>query len=310
MVRHSFAELESVRLHYAVEGPEDGDLILFAHGFPEFWYEWRKQLAEFGRSRLAVAPDLRGYNLSSKPGAVEDYELRHLVEDLRQLAGHFGCGGDKKFTLVGHDWGGVVAWAFALVYPEWLDRLVIINAPHLAVFRRELAENPSQRKASEYIQFFRGPAAEAALSANNYAALSAIVLAPGIERGYFTEADRRAYIEAWSQPGALTGGLNYYRAMGHGTDHDGNDDLPSLLPGAKSWVVQVPTLVLWGMKDTALLPGNLDGLEEFVPNNRIERIPEGTHWVVHEMPELINRHIHDFLGGKTIWRNEAVAARR
>ncbi len=168
MLRHSYAELESVRLHYAAEGPEDGDLILFAHGFPEFWYAWKKQLAEFGRSRLAVAPDLRGYNLSSKPGSVEDYELRHLVEDIRGLAAHFGCGGDKKFTLVGHDWGGVVAWAFALVYPDWLERLVVINAPHLAVFRRELAQNPAQRKASEYIQIFRTPVAETAISAGNY----------------------------------------------------------------------------------------------------------------------------------------------
>lgn len=310
MPRHSYAELESVRLHYAAEGPEDGDLILFAHGFPEFWYAWKNQLTEFGRSRLAVAPDLRGYNLSSKPANVEDYELKNLVEDLRGLAAHFGCGGDKKFTLVAHDWGGVVACAFALVYPEWLDRLVLINAPHLAVFRRELAQNPAQRKASEYIQFFRTPAAEALLSANNYAALSSIVLAPGLERGYFNDADRRAYLEAWSQPGALTGGLNYYRALPRGTDHEGNDDLPTLLPGAKSWIVQVPTLFLWGMKDIALLPGNLDGLEEYVPNNRIEKIPEGTHWVIHEMPDLINRHIHDFLGGKTIWRTEAATTRR
>jgi pimeloyl-ACP methyl ester carboxylesterase len=310
MPRHSYAELDSVRLHYAAEGAEDGDLILFAHGFPEFWYAWKKQLAEFGRSRLAVAPDMRGYNLSSKPANVEDYELKNLVEDLRGLAAHFGCGGDKKFTLVAHDWGGVVACAFALVYPERLDRLVLINAPHLAVFRRELAQNPAQRKASEYIQFFRTPAAESMLSANNFAALSAIVLTPGLERGYFNDADRRAYLEAWSQPGALTGGLNYYRALPRVTDKDANDDLPTLLPGAKSWIVQVPTMFLWGMKDTALLPGNLDGLEESVPNNRIERMPEGTHWVVHEQPDLINRHIHDFLGGKTIWRTEAAAARK
>jgi pimeloyl-ACP methyl ester carboxylesterase len=310
MLRHSYAELESVRLHYAAEGPEDGDLILFAHGFPEFWYAWKKQLAEFGRSRFAVAPDLRGYNLSSKPASVEDYALRHLVEDIRGLAAHFGCGGDKKFTLVAHDWGGVVAWAFALVYPDWLDRLIVVNAPHLAVFRRELAQNPAQRKASEYIQFFRTPLAETTLSSGNYAALSSIVIAPGLERGYFTEADRRAYLEAWSQPGALTGGLNYYRALPPVTESEANDDLASLLPGAKSWIVQVPTLVLWGMKDIALLPGNLDGLEEYVPNLRIERIPEGTHWVIHEQPDLINRHIHDFLGGKPVWRSEAIAARR
>lgn len=310
MLRHSYAELESVRLHYAAEGPEDGELILFAHGFPEFWYAWKNQLAEFGHSRLAVAPDMRGYNLSSKPANVEDYALRHLVEDLRGLAAHFGCGADKKFTLVGHDWGGAIAWAFALVYPELLDRLVIVNAPHLATFRRELAQNPAQRRASEYIHTFRNNPAEAALAANNYAMLTATVLAPGFERGYFNDVDRRAYLEAWSQPGALTGGLNYYRALPIGGAVAEVDDLRHILPGAKSWVSQVPTLVLWGMKDQYLLPGNLDGLEEYVPNIRVERIPNGSHWVIHEVPDLIHRHMHDFLGGSTIWRNEAVAARR
>jgi len=294
-LRHEYAELESVRLHYAAAG--DGELILFAHGFPEFWYAWKSQLAEFGKSNLAVAPDLRGYNLSSKPPRVEDYALERLVEDIRGLAAHFDRGGENKFTLVGHDWGGVVAWAFALSYPEWLERLVIVNAPHPIVFQRELAENPEQKKASSYFAQLRSPLAETILSAANYAALAHVTLAEGLQRGYFTEEDKRAYMEAWSQPGALTGGLNYYRAMPFGAGRNEDADITDYLPLAKSSILSVPTLVIWGMKDPYLLPGNLDGLEDYVSDLRIERIPEATHWVIHEVPEVVNRHIRDFLAG-------------
>ena len=301
MLRHRTAQLDSVQLHYAAEGAEDGDLILFLHGFPEFWYQWKKQLAGFGRAHLAVAPDLRGYNLSSKPPSVEDYSLPHLVEDVRGLAAHFGCGGENKFTLVGHDWGGVIAWAFALAHPDWLSRLIIINAPHPAAFQRELAHNPAQQKASEYMQFLRSPIAETALAAENFSPLTQLFLAEGLERGYFTEADRAAYIAAWSQPGALTGALNYYRAAPF---HAVSEELPSasaMIPGALSWKVQIPTLVLWGMKDQYLLPGNLNGVEDFVPNIRLERIPDASHWVVHEKPDVVNGFIHDFLGAEVAY---------
>ncbi|MFZ0738784.1 MAG: alpha/beta hydrolase [Candidatus Acidiferrales bacterium] len=298
MLRDSYAELETLRLHCAESGADDGALLLFAHGFPEFSYAWKNQLAEFGRTHHAVAPDLRGYNLSSKPPNVEDYALPHLVEDIRGLAAHFGCGGENKFTLVGHDWGGVIAWAFAIVHPDWLERLIIINGPHPAIFRRELAHNRAQQKASEYIQHLRNPIAETMLSAEHFAALSQIVLAPGIARGYFNDADRNAYLAAWSQPGALTGSLNYYRAMSMDTV---GDELPTasvVLPGAHSWVTQVPTMVLWGLQDTYCLPGNLDGLEDYVTNLRVERISNGTHWVVHELPAVVNRKIRDFLGSE------------
>jgi pimeloyl-ACP methyl ester carboxylesterase len=206
-LENKFAEVNGIKMHYVTAGK--GDVILFVHGFPEFWYEWKDQLAEFGRDHQAVAPDLRGYNLSSKPADVAEYQVALLVEDLRALAAHLGA---RRFTLVGHDWGGVVAWAFAAAHPEMLDRLVIINAPHPTVFLRELRQNPAQQQASQYMLQFRSPAAESVLAANNYAALDAAVLGEGLKSGYFTEADHQAYLEAWSQPGALTGGLNYYRA--------------------------------------------------------------------------------------------------
>ena len=290
MIRHAFADLSGVRLHYAAEG--EGELILFVHGFPEFWYAWKNQLVEFGRTHLAVAPDLRGYNLSSKPPRVEDYAVPLLVEDLRSLAEHLG---KKKFTLVGHDWGGVVAWAFAILHPEMLERLVIINAPHPGIFERELINNPEQRKASQYILLFRTPMAEPMLKAANYAALVASVLREGLAKGYFTEEDKQAYLEAWSQPGALTGGLNYYRAAPLGSFGGGKDSFASELP---SLLVRVPTLVIWGEQDSYLLPGNLTGLQEHVPDLTVRRVPEGSHWVIHEQPAAVNVAIREFLGAK------------
>jgi pimeloyl-ACP methyl ester carboxylesterase len=273
---HHYADVNGIQLHYVTEG--SGKLILFLHGFPEFWYAWRRQLAEFGQGYQAVAPDQRGYNLSSRPAEVEQYAIPVLVEDVRALIEHLG---HDRCVLVGHDWGGVVAWHFALTHPEYLEKLVIINAPHPTIMSRELQQNRKQRVASQYMIRFRSPETEAQLAANDYAALQNIVLTEGLARGHMTEEDRAAYLDAWAQPGALTGALNYYRAMGqvaHPSD-----------------VVQVPTLVIWGEQDTYLLTGNLDGLEAVVPDLSLKRVPEATHWIVHEQPELVNSTIRAFI---------------
>jgi epoxide hydrolase 4 len=287
--KHRYAVVNGVRLHYVTAGK--GPLILFLHGFPEFWYEWKDQLGEFATEHRAVAPDMRGYNLSAKPADVDAYQMQNLVEDVRALVEHLGY---KKFILVGHDWGGVVAWSFGIAHPEYLTKLVIVNAPHLAVFARELANNPAQQRASQYMLMFRSPQAEQILSANNYAALVNAVLGDGLKSGVFTEADKEAYIAAWSQPGALTGGLNYYRAAKVGPPESSTPAAASAADPA-SQVVKVPTLVIWGEKDTALLTGNLDGLDQFVPNLTVKRIPDGTHWVIHEKPALVNGYIRDFI---------------
>jgi pimeloyl-ACP methyl ester carboxylesterase len=292
MLSHGHADVNGVRLHYVTAGK--GRLVMFVHGFPEFWYAYRNQLLDFGRDFQAVAPDMRGYNLSSKPEGVEHYQVKHMVEDLRALAETLG---HRTFTLVAHDWGGVIAWAFAIAHPDLLDRLVIINAPHPGTFLRELRDNPEQQKASQYMLMFQNPGAEQMLSANGYAALVAAVLAQGLKTGAFTEEDKKAYIEAWSQPGALTGGLNYYRAarVGPPSGEEGGEG-PSLAQDLPSMVVKVPTLVIWGDKDTALLTGNLVGLDQFVPDLTVKRIPDGTHWVIHEKPALINDWIREFIG--------------
>jgi pimeloyl-ACP methyl ester carboxylesterase len=287
-LNHAFADVNGIRMHYASTGK--GELVLFLHGFPEFWYEWRKQLAHFGRDHFAVAPDLRGYNLSSKPAKVDDYALPVLVEDIRALVAHLGY---TKFTLVGHDWGGALGWVFAIKHPEMLRQLVTINAPHPAIFRRELLENPAQQKASQYMLVFRSPIAEDMLSASEFSMLERAVLAECLQKGHLTEADRKAYIEAWSIPGALTGGLNYYRAARIGPP-DGVTVMPPA-PDPATIMVNVPTCVIWGEQDTALLTGNLNGLEKLVPRLRVERVPDATHWIVHEKPELLNRLIRDFM---------------
>lgn len=291
MFTHEYAEVNGIRLHYVAEG--SGRLILFAHGFPEFWYAWKDQLSEFGRDHQAVALDMRGFNLSSKPAEVEQYQMKYLVEDVRGLVRQLG---HERFTLVAHDWGGAMAWVFAVTYPDLLDRLVIINSPHPAIFARELSANPAQQQASQYMVMLRGPESEQALAADNYARLRESFMGDSLWNGIFSEEDRKVYLEAWAQPGALTGGVNYYRVsrvtptpIGTQAAQEGpSRDLNSL-------VVRVPTLVIWGEQDRALLTGNLDGLEQFVPDLTVKRIPDGSHWVIHEHPALVNRYIREFV---------------
>jgi pimeloyl-ACP methyl ester carboxylesterase len=279
-LKDEYARINGIRMHYVTAGK--GPLIIFLHGFPEFWYEWKNQLAEFGKDHLAVAPDMRGYNLSDKPAGVDQYDTKLLIEDIRALAEHLGR---KKFVLVGHDWGGAVAWLFAAAHPDYVEKLVIVNAPHPAVFARLLRENADQQRASQYMLMFRGEQAEAMLSANNYAMLTGV-----LKGDAFTDEDRKQYLAAWSQPGALTGGLNYYRASRVGPDNSG-----AFSGDPAQFRIKPPTLVIWGEKDTALTTHNLEGLEEFVPRLTVKRIPDGTHWVIHEKPGEVNGDIRAFL---------------
>ena len=290
-LRHERVDCGGVTLHCGVAGEAGRPLMLFLHGFPEFWAAWRGPMAHFAaRGWLCVAPDLRGYNLSDKPAGVEAYKAKHLMADVRALGAHFSKG---KFVLVAHDWGGAVAWAVAIADAQQpvprLARLVMINSPHPYLFWRELCNNPAQQKASEYMNVFRLPKAERVLSENGYARLLAAF-------GHLSPQWRAELVAAWSQPGALTGGLNYYRAspLYPPTADD---------PGAKKlqfkpddFMVHVPTLVLWGDRDTALLPGCVDGLERQVPDLRLVRVADASHWIVHEKPQLVCSEIEAFVG--------------
>jgi len=284
-LKHETVEANGIRLHAARAG--DGPLVLFLHGFPEYWEMWRPFLEHFGaRGRCAVAPDMRGYNLSDKPAGVEAYKAKHLIADVLALAAHYTR---EPFVLVAHDWGGAVAWGLALAQPERLARLVMINSPHPYIFWRELTRNPAQQKASEYMLLFRSAKAERVLSENGYARLL----------GAFSDLDpqaRAALVEAWSRPGALTGGLNYYRASALYPPAPDDPGAARLQLEAKDFIVRVPTLVVWGERDTALLPGCLEGLDEVVPDLKLVRVPDATHWVAREKTALVIEEIETWMG--------------
>ena len=260
--------------------------MLFLHGFPEFWAAWRAPMAHFAaRGWLCVAPDLRGYNLSDKPEGVEPYRAKHLIADVLALGAHYSKG---KFVLVAHDWGGAAAWAVEIGHQQRLARLVMINSPHPFLFWRELANNPAQQKASEYMNVFRLPKAERVLSENGYARLQAAFMHLG--------ADWRAeLVEAWSRPGALTGGLNYYRASPLYPPTADDPGAKKLQFRAEDFMARVPTLVLWGERDTALLTGCLEGLERCVPDLKLVRVPDASHWIVHEKPAQVCSEIESFV---------------
>lgn len=290
-LRHDWVDCGGVKLHCAVAGAAaDGGnapLMLFLHGFPEFWAAWRGPMAHFAaRGWLCVAPDLRGYNLSDKPEGVEPYRAKHLINDVLALGAHYSPG--RKFVLVAHDWGGALAWALAIGHAQRLSKLVMINSPHPYIFWRELCDSPAQQKASEYMNLFRLPKAERVLSENGYARLLSAF-------GHLEPAWSAELVEAWSQPGALTGGLNYYRASPLYPPTADDPGAKKLRLEPQNFMVRVPTLVLWGERDTALLAGCLEGLGECVPELKLVRVPEASHWIVHEKPNLVCSEIEGFL---------------
>jgi pimeloyl-ACP methyl ester carboxylesterase len=308
--QHNYADVNGVRLHYASVGT--GPLVLFLHGYPSFWYQWKDQMAEMGRDHLAVGLDMRGYNLSSRPEGLEPYKMKHLVEDVRQFAEKVG--GNRKFVLVAHDWGANVAWAFAMYHPEMLEKLVIVNGAHPFVSERELRENPAQRYASNYFFVFNGYLApgEQPIDENNTKESAVRRAHAGfvdaeVKSGRYTEEDRQAWIEAWSQPGSTTAGLNYYRANHRNAPFNDRHPAASIpyswsakevTEGAKSTIIKVPTLVIWGMKDTAILVGHLSGLDKWVTNLSVKLYPDDDHWVMLAKAKQVAQDIRRFIDDK------------
>ena len=266
-------DVGEVELNVACQG--DGPTIVLLHGFPEYWRGWAEVMDRLAGSYRLIAPDQRGYNVSDKPEGIEAYETERLIAD---VAGLIDQVSSEPVVLVGHDWGGAVAWPTASRHSERIRGLVIANAPHPDVFARLLASSAEQQRASGYIGLFVSPEAESVLSGNDYGVLR------GIFTGILDDAELALYREAWAQPGALTAMLNWYRATFANPS-------PTALENVR---IDVPTLVLWGMRDTALLPVNLDGLEDYVPDLRIERFETATHWIAHEEPDGVARAIDDF----------------
>jgi epoxide hydrolase 4 len=279
---------DGVRLHCAEAGPASSDRppVLLLHGFPEFWYGWRHQIPALSAEGFRViAPDLRGYNLCDKPPRVADYRLDRLAADVaslvRQVAGKMG-----RAHVVGHDWGGVIAWHLAMHHPDVVEKLVILNAAHPAAYWREL-HRPAQLLRSWYVFFFQLPRApEVFVRARAFRSLRDVFRREPARPGAFSEADIDAYVEAFAQPGALTAAINYYRAaFRDGIGRAGRTVRP----------IGAPTLLIWGEREKYAVPGVTRGLEPWVPNLRIERLPEATHWVQHDEPETVNRLLLSFL---------------
>ncbi|WP_261663081.1 alpha/beta fold hydrolase [Deinococcus sp. Marseille-Q6407] len=263
-----------VRLHCLEAGPEDGPLTVLLHGFPEDSRAWKHQIGPLARAGFrVVAPDMRGYQLSDKPAGVEAYQIDHLIDDVVALIHSLG---HDRAHVVGHDWGGIVAWAVAIRNPEVVDRLVILNSPHPAAARREL-HGLKQKKRSWYVGFFQLPwLPEKVLPSLGRKALE------GARPGSFSPADLAGYQAAWALPGAATSMINYYRAL----IRFGN---------VRGTQVQAPTLLMWGMQDTALVPELTEGLEPWVPDLRVVRFPQATHWVLRDEAVRVSNLLTEFL---------------
>lgn len=288
-IDHAIANLSEVKLHYAHSG--EGRLLLFLHGFPEFWYEWKEQLAFFSDSHLAVAPDQRGYNLSSRPSQVSEYAIQRLANDVRELIAHLGR---ERCSLVAHDWGGFVACVVAHLYPETVGRLILINSCNPTQWMHGFRSMPEQIAASQYVHLFRSEQAEAALSVDDYVPFASQAFRDSAGNPILPEAELALYREAWSRPGGLTGGLNYYRALpvSPGAVGEPTSEEPAPIP---DYPIEVPTRIIWGDADAFLRRELLDIQPELFSNLDIQLISGASHWVVHEQPETVNRLIAEFL---------------
>lgn len=276
---HRIADLGDVRLHYVEAGR--GPLVVLLHGFPEFWYAWRRQIPALAAAGFrVVAPDMRGYGESSKPRGVEAYAARLLAGD---VAGIIRSCGEERAFVVGHDWGAGVAWQFAMRHPEMLRRLVILNGPHPIALQRAL-RTWKQFKKSWYMFAFQLPRLPERMCARDDFALLTAAFRNDARAGAFTEEDLAKYREAFAREGALTGMLNYYRAAMR----------KRLAGGGGSRRIDAPVLVLWGEKDRHIGKELAEPPRDLVPNARVEFVPTASHWIAHDEPELVSRRLAEF----------------
>lgn len=281
-----------VTLHVQQGGPEDAEAIVFLHGFPESHRTWREVAPALARDFRVIAPDQRGFAGSDKPEGVEAYRTERIVEDLIALADALGL---ERFTLVGHDWGGAVAWLAALRHPDRIGRLVIVNAPHPLVFQKSLIEDPAQRAASQYMNAFRNPAMEQGIAAMGWESFYAKTFGSHADLSRVPPEEKAAYLADWSAPGALTAMLNWYRASEIIVPQIGEDVATPAWTGAPFPRLAMPTLVIWALGDKALLPVQLEGLGELIGDLRLVTIPDAGHFVPWEQPETVVAAIRDFM---------------
>ena len=269
-----------VMLDCAEAGPQDGPLVFLLHGFPEFWFGWREQIGALASAGfLVVAPDQRGYNKSDKPKGIPQYDLDYLAADILGLADAYGR---KSFSVVGHDWGGSVAWWTASVHPDRVRRLAVLNAPHPAVWKNAMEHDPTQSRLSTYVKFIAFPhLPEFVLRVTENRGL---VDALRQSRHPPTESDLARYRAAWAQPDAMKAMLNWYRAL-----------LQRPLPIERQRRITIPTCLIWGRQDRYAIPDLADASIALCDHGALVWMNEATHWVQHDEPERVNTILLEFL---------------
>jgi epoxide hydrolase 4 len=290
-----------ITLSCRATGTRGRPVLMFLHGFPEAAFAWDALLEHFAKPEnggyRCVAPNLRGYEKSSSPTEVSAYRVKFLIQDIAALVAiETVNSGGKLACLVAHDWGGAVAWGFANQMPHLTEKLAIINSPHTGTFIRELRSNPKQQAASAYMNFLIRPDSEKTLAEDDFRRMFGFFTNTGAENGEFawlTPALKQQYREVWST--GLTGGCNYYRAspLRPPTDTDkgaAGIDIPHHL-----LTIDLPTLVIWAMNDIALPPELIDGLDDYIPNLTLKKVPNASHWIIHEQPALVSGYLQDFL---------------
>lgn len=273
-----FIQTNGITLHIGVAGPDDGPLVILLHGFPEFWYGWKKQISTLAEAGYRViVPDQRGYNLSEKPTDVEEYTIDKLRDDVIGLIEFFGR---EKATVIGHDWGALVAWHLASTRASYVDKIIPINVPHPAVFMRNVMKHLTQMVRSSYILFFQTPKIpEKFLSSNHYKAMKNMMLISS-NTGAFTHEDLQQYEASWSQRNALTSMINWYRAMPAGT-----------MGQISNREVTVPVRMIWGRKDHFLSLTLAKESIKMCSDGKLTMVQEATHWIHHEQPDVLNKLI-------------------
>lgn len=274
-MQDSFTDIGETRLHFVEDGPADGPLVVLLHGFPEFWFSWRKQIPALAAAGFhVIAPDLRGYNDSSKPRGVHHYRVSAVVQDIAGLIVQNG----GTCTLVGHDWGGVAAWLLPMLHPGLVEKLIVLNAPHPVPLRRELQRSFDQRRRFLYQVFFQLPVIpELFMRAFGKRVLR--------RAGRFTEDELQTYAESWQKPAAMTSMLNYYRAL-----RKHRRELRGLIRK-----IDVPTMLIWGEGDPVFRRETTEDFGDWVPNLRVNRIGGAGHFVQTDAAEEVNRLMIEFL---------------
>ncbi|MFN6565946.1 alpha/beta hydrolase [Dendronalium sp. ChiSLP03b] len=277
--KHEYINTNGVKLHYVTQGA--GPLMVMLHGFPEFWYSWRHQIPEFAKYFQVVALDLRGYNDSDKPKEQSAYVMDEFVKDIKGVIKGLGY---DKCILVGHDWGGAIAWFFAYAHPEMVERLIILNLPHPAKFIQGLY-TPQQLFRSWYIFLFQLPLLpELLLQSLDFQLIERTIQGTAFNKSAFTQADLDAYKDAAAKRGAIAAMLNYYR-----------NNLLQFMPNRKWDILDVPTLMIWGENDTALGKELTYDTAAYVRNLKVRYIPHCGHWVQQEQPEIVNQYMKEYL---------------